>query len=325
MMRGAEQARELSPAQDLCQELHLTPVAALGEQTWHCQDGKGTALILKTGPPAALASGRFLEKLAHLYAAFQYPRLVAWQPGRFLLYPYIGGQKLAQEDFEAPEQQAAVMELAGQLIALFQSLRLAPMFQTLKTRHLEKALAEENAPQTSGSLSLGLDTRPSRRSEIAQSYHWAVELVRNRSAQLIAAGVPQTLFAAFQEKLEQTTSIHLTPSGTNLAHTAFTPEHLIQCPEGHFGIVGWQVAPRPYNYMRLKYLAWGLVHSPAPDILPRYQAYLAQVPKVSPPWATAMTLALALIETWCETAPIVNYREEKLAALVAFMEEGLGG
>ncbi|MDD3579532.1 MAG: hypothetical protein PHW74_00770 [Desulfobacca sp.] len=325
MMRQAEEAGELSLDQGLCQELHLTPVAALGEQTWHCQDAQGAALVLKTGPAAALASGPFLEKLAHLYTAFDYPRLLAWQPGRFLLYPYISGQLLAQEDFEAPEHQAAVLELAGQLTALFQSLRLAPMFQTLKTRPLEKALAAEKASQTSAGLSLGLDSPPSRRGEIAQSYHWAVELVRNRSAQLSAAGVPPTLFAAFQDKLEQTTSIHLTPSGTNLAHTVFTPEHLIRCPEGRFGIVGWQVAPRPYNYMRLKYLAWSLIHSQAPEILSRYRAYLAQVPKVSPPWATAMTFSIALIETWAEGPPVMNYPEEKLTALVAFMEEALGG
>ncbi|MFP3866629.1 MAG: hypothetical protein ACLFUU_00510 [Desulfobacteraceae bacterium] len=319
-----QKAREITAFQKLCCDLHLTPVEALGVQTWRCDDPNGQAVVLKTGPQVA-AAGQFLEKLAHLYAAFDYPQLISWQPGRFLLYPYIRGQLLAQEDFEAPDQQAAIMDLAGKLTALFQSLRLAPMFQTLKTRRLAEELAEQVNCPNPACLNLGLNCQPARRGEIAQSYHWAGELVRNRNAPLIAEGGPATLLAAFQDKLEQTTSIHLTPSGTNLAHTAFTPEHIIQCPEGRFGIVGWQVAPRPYNYMRLKYLAWSLIHTEAPEILSRYQAFLAKMPKVSPPWATAMTFTLALIEAWTEVPPLVNHREEKLAALVAFMEEALGG
>ncbi|MBW1987783.1 MAG: hypothetical protein JRI50_11310, partial [Deltaproteobacteria bacterium] len=317
-------AGENTALQKICRDLHLNPVEALGVQTWRCDDLNGQAVVLKTGPQVA-AAGQFLEKLAHLYAAFEYPRLISWQPGRFLLYPYISGPLLAQNDFEGPDRQAAIMELAGQLTALFQSLRLAPMFQALKTRRFEEELVGESGHQTPARLHLGLNCHPARRGEIAQSYHWGLDLAKTRSAQLIAAGGPPTLLAAFQNKLEQTTSIHLTPSGTNLAHTAFTPEHIIQCPEGRFGIVGWQVAPRPYNYMRLKYLAWSLIHTAAPEIFSRYQAYLAKMPKISPPWATAMTFTLALIEAWCEATSDMNYREEKLAALVAFMEEALGG
>lgn len=323
------ETRSFPGYRELFQRLNLIPIEALGKWAWHCQAANGTALVLKTGPRASAPVGEFLEKLSHLYTPFHYPRNLGLEAGRFLLYPYITGQVLAQEDFETPAIQAAIMELAGRLGALFRSLRLAPMYQAFKSRWFEAELADEAARVRPARLHMERQNQPDTlshgRREAVQSYHWAVNLVKTQGPRLIAADGPSAaLMAAFLAKVEQTTSIHLSARGTNLAHAAFTPEHLLICPDGQLGVVGWEIGPRPYNYMRLRYLAWSLIYSDNPDILRRYRSFLTRVPTVSPRWATYMGFALGLMESWPESPSVLTRRREKLAALTTFLEDSLG-
>jgi hypothetical protein len=314
--------------QELFDRLHLTPVAALGNRTWRCLDRQGADLVLKMGRAASQVNYDFLGKIAHLYTPFLFPQPVGFEADNFLIYPYLSGNLLSEGDFESQEKRVAVQDLAGRLTAMFSSLRLAPMYQSLKSRQLERelAVADEKGPPTYPSL--GLEAPPDglaqRRWESAQSYQWTQDLLKVRIPRLISCGdltpIPGEQFA---RKVEQTISLHQPPSGINLAHTAFTPEHILLCPDGRFGIIGWQVEPRPYNYMRLKYLAWSFIHSTQADILSRYRNNLAELPTICSPAVSALGFVLCLLEIWPESNDLLPHRAEKLAALAALMEASL--
>lgn len=328
MRREEQEAKDSRELQDIWRRLHLTPVTGLGKWAWQCQSADGAAVVMKTGARASWATGNFLDQLSHLYTPFHYPQLLALEPQQYLLYPYISGEVLGREDFEGHASRAAIMDLAGHLVALFRSLKLAPMYRALKTRTFAHTLAQEAAGGRPACLSVGQESHPGglfqRRWEAMQSYQWAQELVSSREATIGAAAGPSAIqWPAFRARVEETTSIHLPSGSTNLAHTAFTPEHVLRAADGHFGIVGWQLGCRPYNYMRLKYLAWSLLHTERPDVLRRYRTYLSEVPTVSHPSTTALTFVLCLLETWPEAIQNLHHPEEKLAALAAFMEDSL--
>jgi hypothetical protein len=128
---------------------------------------------------------------------------------------------------------------------------------------------------------------------------------------------------ALRQRTESITSIHLTVHGSNLAHTRFTPEHILNTGKNHWGLVSWQVAPRPYNYMRYKYLAWSLIHSTRGDIANRYRNYLHMMPSINPSAANSLTFALSLLETWVDAREGIDLRSEKLQTISHFIEEAL--
>jgi hypothetical protein len=80
--------------------------------------------------------------------------------------------------------------------------------------------------------------------------------------------------AALRERLHNRFSIHLPTTGSNLAHTALHPEHLLLITGQPLGVVGWHIAPRPRFYMMYTYLAWSLLHSRRADATVFYRDYL---------------------------------------------------
>ena len=128
---------------------------------------------------------------------------------------------------------------------------------------------------------------------------------------------------ALRQRVETVTSIHLTVQGSNLAHTCFTPEHVLTTGKGQWGLVGWQVAPRPYNYMRYRYLAWCLIHTPRGEVEKRYREHLQSMPTIHNSAANSLTFALSLLETWVNTTTGIELRAEKLQTVSKFIDEAL--
>ena len=120
-------------------------------------------------------------------------------------------------------------------------------------------------------------------------------------------------WAALRHRVETVTSIHWRGHGSNLAHTCFTPEHLLITGPKSLGLVGWQVAPRPYNYMRYRYLAWCLVHSTRGEIENRYRHCLETMPAIQYSAANSLTFVLSLLETWVETKRSNQTSSRKIA------------
>jgi hypothetical protein len=123
--------------------------------------------------------------------------------------------------------------------------------------------------------------------------------------------------------VETVTSIHLVGPGSHLAHTCFTPEHLLRADDDSWGVVGWQVAPRPYNFMRYRFLAWCLVHSLRSNIENRYRKFLQIMPAIESGAANSLTFVLSLLESWVEAGGQVELKDEKERALVNFIDEVL--
>ncbi len=310
---------------EIARTLKLSAVTALGPRAWRGLTPAGEEAVLKTGPGAAPGAVELLRKLPHLFTPCRYPRVLAAEPGSYLLYAFISGEPLSRGEGGAAAR-AQVYELAGRLAAMFRSLSLVGMYRTMTGRGHERELAGEAAGGRRAILPTGLaaDTGglARRRSEAVQSYAWAQELMsRGRAA--LATEVPAGLWAALAARVEHTTSIHLSPGGSLLAHTAFTPEHVLACPDGELGVVSWQTAPRPYNYMRLRYLAWGLMHGGEPAGPGAYRELLAQVPAVSYTGAASLSLALALIETWLEAGAAMAHGGAPREALAGFLEDAL--
>ncbi|WP_449243858.1 hypothetical protein [Desulfobacca acetoxidans] len=312
----------------LARRLNITLREQLGRHAWRGHKPSGAAVVLLTGARAENSIHDLLNTLPKLHPPFAFPRIIAAEPGFFLIYSFIDGAPLSSRDFEAEESLAAAFELSGRLTALFRSLNLASMFQGL----VEGSELPQNTPSGAAQrlaflgsrLDQQSDSLAIRRQEASLSYSWARQLPSWCASRWLAADTcPTGLWSALQARVEAVTSIHLPPQGSNLAHTNFTPKHLLVCPPDRWGIVGWQVASRPYNYMRYKYLAWCLVHTEQANIIDRYRRFLALMPAIQYSAAASLTFALCLLETWVEASEPLHHRSEKLAALYAFVEEGM--
>lgn len=307
-------------------DLHLEK--PLGRQAWLAQKANGDLVVLKTGPGASVALHDFLLKMAALQPPFRYPRVIAVRPDFYLAYDFLPGIPLSETDFDSDNVLAAVFDLSGRLTALFRSLKLAPMVQSLHRQAGAAGQAQRSAAPRLAALGAGLGERQDglavRRWEASQSYAWAQEILPWCAKNWPAADVQQAPpWADLADRVAAVTSIHLAVHGSSLAHTAFTPEHLLSGPDDTWGVVGWRVAPRPYNYMRYRYLAWCLVHTPLGDIENRYRSYLAKMPAIHSAAAHPLTFALTLLETWVESGGAMVLREEKLQAIRSFISEAL--
>ncbi len=303
----------------LAQHLELQVVQPLGQRSWLARTLTGELVVLKSGPGAAAAAVDFLKKLALLHPPWAFPRPRLAKPDSYLVYDFIPGTPLSEGDFEDPQVVAAVFELSGRLSALFRSLKLAPLMQGLSGQGLGSQ-PQDSRGQRLAALAAGLghrqDSLAVRRLEASQSYAWAQELLTRCQDRWPAEdNHAAPAWPELQEKVANTTSIHLAVHGSGLAHTAFTPEHLLRLADGTWGVVGWQVAPRPYNYMRYRYLAWCLVHSPWGDLESRYRHFLEIMPAIQSSTAHPLTFVLALLETWSETGGSQSHRQEKLQVM----------
>lgn len=311
----------------LARHLSLHLEKPLGPRTWLGQTPTGGLAVIKAGPGASEYLQHLLSQIKTLYPPFDFPRIRAAEPGFYLVYDFIPGQSLGDLDFESEAALSAAFDLSGRITALFRSLKLVPMFQGLQDHASQGGtlgLAARRLQALSANLDCQTDGLAVRRWEACQSYAWAQEIVASCAARWPAADSSQTPpWAALQDQLETVTSIHLTAHGSNLAHTRLTPEHLLRTEAGGWGVVGWQVAPRPYNYMRYRYLAWCLVHSSQGEIEPRCRRWLGLVPTIHAAAAHSLTFALSLLEAWVESDGNLAHRGEKLRAVLTFVNEAL--
>jgi hypothetical protein len=312
----------------LARDLNLSLETALGRHSWLCRTESGTPVVVKNGAAASGQLCDFLTKCKSLYPSFAYPHIVAAQPGSYLVYHFIPGDSLSDREFEAEPTLTAAFELSGRITALFRSLRLAPLFQGLQdqapTQPESPGLTAQRLASLGSGLACQVDGLAIRRWEASQSYAWAQGIVPHCSSKWPGedAGLAAR-WSALRDRVKRVTSIHLAAPGSNLAHTCFTPEHLLITPGNGWGVIGWQVAPRPYNYMRYRYLAWCLVHTLQGDIESRYRYYLAAMPAIQIPAANSLTFVLSLLETWVETTRAITRRAEKISALCSFIDEAL--
>ncbi len=312
----------------LARHLDLIPVKPLGRRAWLARKTTGDLVVLKTGPGASVALHDFLLKMAALQPPFRYPRILAVRAGCYLAYEFIPGTPLSEAAFESDKVLAAVFDLSGRLTALFRSLKLAPMVQGWHRQSAGAGQPQRPTAQRLAALGASLGERQDglavRRWEASQSYTWAQEILSWCATHWPAADVQQAPpWTTLAERVATVTSIHLAVHGSSLAHTAFTPAHLLICPDDTWGVVGWRVAPRPYNYMRYRCLAWCLIHSPHRDIENRYRRYLEKMPAIHSAAAHPLTFALTLLETWVETGGAIPWRTEKLQAIRSFVTEAL--
>ncbi len=312
----------------LARNLDLRLTKALGRQAWLAQTPSGTTLVIKSGSGASVQLYDFLIKFKTLFPPFDYPRVISGEPGFYLVYDFIPGTPLSEGDFESEAAQAAAFELSGRVNALFRSLRLAPMFQGLHHHATSSQDTQGVTAQRLAALGSGLDCQVDglalHRWEASQSYAWAQGILPYCLSRW--PGEDAGLTARWPDlghRVETVTSIHLVAPGSHLAHTCFTPEHLLCTGNDRWGVVGWQVAPRPYNYMRYKYLAWCLVHTVQGDIEKRYRFFLDAMPAIQSCAANSLTFVLSLLETWMEIRGPIELKAEKLQALYSFMDEAL--
>ncbi len=312
----------------LARHLALTLVEPLGDRAWLVRRTGGGLAVLKTGPGAGPEAVDFLGNLARLFPPFAHPRILQARPGFYVLYEFIPGTPLSQVAFESEAHLEAAFELSGRLTALFRSLKLVPMVRGMQGQNRAAGEPPPSRLQHLAALQAGLgqtqDGLAVRRWEASRSYSWSQEVVSwcaDHWPAMDAAFTPP--WEALRERVEHVTSIHLTVSGSSLAHTAFTPEHLLATPDGTWAVVGWQVAPRPYNYMRYRYLAWCLVHSCHGDLMGRYRGFLSRLPAIAAAGAHPLTFALTLLETWVTARTAVSRRQEKLQVILTFVSEAL--
>ncbi|MGQ9920242.1 MAG: hypothetical protein ACUVRZ_02810 [Desulfobacca sp.] len=312
----------------LAGHLDLSLAKPLGHRAWLAQKANGDLVVLKTGPGASLALHDFLLRMAALQPPFLYPRVFVARPDFYLAYDLIPGTPLSAADFEDEQVLAGAFDVSGRLTALFRSLQLAPMIQSLQQQSAAVGQTAGGAATQLAALEAGLGDRQDglavRRWEASQSYTWAQEILPCCAHHWPAADSRQTPpWTDLAQRVAAVTSIHLAVHGSSLAHTAFTPEHLLAGPADTWGVVGWRVAPRPYNYMRYRYLAWCLVHTPHGDIEHRYRGYLAKMPAIPTAAAHPLTFALTLLETWVESGGTSLRREEKVQVIRSFVSEAL--
>jgi hypothetical protein len=310
----------------LANHLDICLKQELGPQTWLGRTQTGLEVVIKCGPGAGADVYDFLIKCNSLYPSFHYPRLIAAEPGFYLLYSFIPGDPLNRGEFESAENLAAAFELSGRVSALYRSLKLATMFQGLQSQAAKGESPREMRAQHLAALGHGLDYRMDglaiRRWEASQSYAWAQAIVEYCAGRWPVNDSPVP-WEALRQRVEAVTSIHLTVQGSNLAHTCFTPEHVLTIGKDQWGLVGWQVAPRPYNYMRYRYLAWCLIHTPRGEVEKRYRLHLQSMPTIHRASANSVTFALSLLETWVNTGDAIELRSEKLQAVLKFIDEAL--
>jgi|WetSurMetagenome_2_1015567.scaffolds.fasta_scaffold10232_3 hypothetical protein len=253
----------------------LTP----SKQTWFIRDIHGQQWVIKSKDPED-ATPELLKNFSLLHPPFLCPHPLSEPDDAFLLYPYLQGSLLADDRFESPEMIERVLEVIGRVQALMRSLVLVPFYQeTMRLK--EEGTNEADDPLQGLSFSRVQNTseqqREARHREMAESYRWTEANVQScrdtLQAQGLWTGAP---FEEYRERVHNLFSLHVPVVGTNLSHAAMHPEHLLLCPDGRLGIVGWRIEPRPRFYMMYTYLAWSFFHSGRADAREFYREGLAR-------------------------------------------------
>jgi hypothetical protein len=241
---------------------------APSRQTWQIKDILGKYWVVKSKAPED-TTFELLKNLATLHPPFHFPQPVSDPEGPFLLYPYIQGRLLAEDDFDGPQVIEQVMEVIGRVQAAVRSMVMVPFYQDALGL---KSMGGDGLDRPPERLSFtriqgtSEQQRAARHREMAESYHWTESRAQSCCDVLQSHGLwPQAPFEEYRERIHRHFALHLPIAGPNLSHTALHPEHLLSCPDGQFGIVGWRIEARPRFYMPYTYLAWSFLHSNKPD------------------------------------------------------------
>jgi|GEM_PF-1022880 len=268
-------------------------------QSWLITDVRGDLWVAKAKPPEGTVP-EHLKNFAVLYPPFLYPRPTSHPSDPYLLYPYIQGRVLADGLFEQEDVIAQVMEVIGRIQALMRSLNLASFYQeALRPREaMENEASQVNARFSLGWLQVkGDQEKRGRHREIAESLQWTEARLQEWRSVVQSLGVwPRAPLAAYQEHIRKNFSMHVPVVGSNLCHTAIQPEHLLLCPGGEIGILGWHIHPRPRFYMVYTYLAWSLLHSKRSDGKEYYRGFLVRSSNTSFYEEHHRVFALCLLE-----------------------------
>lgn len=295
--------------------------------TWLIRDILGKQWVVKSKEPAE-ATPELLKSLSVLHPPFHYPEPVSEPDAPYLMYPFLQGRLLAEEGFEDPETIEKVMDLIGRVQATMRSLVLVPHYQeTLKLKDrspLENPLEGLSFDRTQGTTE---QQRAARHREMAESYHWTernLDVCWNAlQAHGLWAGAP---FDEYRERVNGLFALHIPVVGSNLSHAALHPQHVIGCPDGQLGIVGWRIESRPRFYMIHTYLAWGFLRSERADACEFYRSYLARNSRRAFHTEHHLVFALCLMEQlahWCErepAEPLVNAAQKIEEASGLFAE-----
>lgn len=244
---------------------------------WLIEDRDGNRWVVKAQSPRD-ETVEVLGNFKMLYPPFRFTDPVCADPNeQYWLYRYLDGAVLADGPFEDPWVIDQVLELAGRLQALLRSLILVPFYrETLRSKETDGPFQGHVSRFDLGRIQTMDDRQKSARHlEIAQSYQWTEQQMERFTQAL--SGRPLCLkvpLAALRDRLHNRFSIHLPTAGSNLAHTALQPEHLLLLAGEPLGVVGWHIEPRPRFYMMYTYLAWGLLHSGRADAAVFYRDYL---------------------------------------------------
>jgi hypothetical protein len=251
---------------------------APSRRTWQIKDILGKHWIVKSKAPED-ETPELLKNLSTLHPPFHYPQPASDPEEAFLLYPYIRGRLLAEDDFEDPRVIEQVMEVIGRVQAAMRSLVMVPFYQdALGLKGMGGEALDSHPDRLSFTRIQGTSEqqRAARHREMAESYHWTESKARSCCNVLQSRGLwSQAPFDEYRERIHRHFALHLPIAGPNLSHTALHPEHLLSCPDGLFGILGWRIEPRPRFYMAYTYLAWSFLHSNKPDARESFRERLA--------------------------------------------------
>jgi hypothetical protein len=266
-------------------------------ESWLVTDTAGMRWVAKAKEPEETIPER-LKSFAVLYPPFLYPRPASQPYDPYLLYSYIEGTVLADGPFEEGETIDQVREIIGRVQALMRSLNLAPHYQqTLRSREPGQEDLMESRFSLGWLQAMNDQQKRGRRREIAESFHWTEARLQEWCGAVQSRGVwAKAPLAAYREQIQKNFSMHVPVVGSNLCHTAIQPEHLLLCPGGQMGVLGWHIEPRPRFYMGYTYLAWGLLHSRRGDSKEYYRTLLAKNSSASFYEEHHRVFALCLIE-----------------------------
>lgn len=279
---------------------------APSRRAWTIRDILGKHWVIKSKDPKD-ATPELLKSFSLLHPPFRYPQPASDPKDAFLLYPYIQGRVLADDGFERSEVIEQVMEVIGRVQAAMRSLVMVPFYQeTLGLKNDGKDTLDSPPDRLSFSRIQGTSEqqRAARHREMAESYHWTESETQSCWDVLQSHGLwSQTPFEEYRERIHKHFALHLPMAGPNLCHTALHPQHLLSCPDGLFGIVGWRVEPRPRFYMTYTYLAWSFLHSTKLDARDVYREHLARSSSRAFHTEHHLVFAFCLVEQlahWCE-------------------------
>lgn len=242
------------------------------QHTWLIRDVSGKQWVIKTKTPED-ATPELLKNFSVLHPPFSYPQPASEVDDAYVLYPYLQGNLLAEEGFEEPEIITRVMDLIGRVQATMRSLVLVPTYQ--ETMRLKESDPLENPLQRLSfdrTQNTSEQQRAARHREMAESYRWTEKTIEDCREALRAHGLwREAPLEEYRDRVHNLFALHVPVVGSNLCHTALHPEHLVACPGGQLGVVGWRLEPRPRFYMIYTYLAWSFFHSRKPDAAAFYR------------------------------------------------------